>query len=121
MTTLKDRIVSLWNEYKPYYLQHQDGVNSAAIHVLEHAVKEVRLYDSENDGSLKEDTITEGRDMAVTVIQELIEDGKVPINNISSQVQCDRCKKFAKGVIRTVNLPNGEIYEHERVCYVCAT
>lgn len=118
----KERLEELWSAYRPYYLQQQDGVDSANIHVFEHAVREIRLADElEEDGSLTEEDITRIRNMAVNVITGLMDDGKVPINNISSQVQCGRCRKFAKGVIRTVNLPCGDIYEYERICYVCAT
>jgi hypothetical protein len=121
METSKERLEELWSAYRAYYLQANDGIDSANVYVFEHAVKEIRLMDEiDPDGTLTEEDICRARDMSVNVIQTLLEDGKVPVNNISSQVECRNCKKFQKGVIRTVNLPCGEIYEHERVCYVCA-
>jgi len=121
METSKEKLEKLWSGYRAYYLQANEGISSANIYVFEHAVREIRLLDEiEPDGDLTEADMCMSRDMSVNVIQTLLEDGKVPVNNISSQVECSRCKRFQKGVIRTVNLPCGEIYEHERVCYVCA-
>ena len=119
-TNSKAKIEELWQQYRPYYLQAQEGKEVAKLHVFEHAVMEMRLADKlEPDDTMTEEDISNVRNMDIDVITELMSEGAVPVNNISSQVRCDRCKKFAKGVIRTINLPCGEIYEHERVCYVC--
>lgn len=121
MATSEETMKALWEKYRPYYLQFQDGVQSAAVHVLEHAIKEMRLMDTiEIDETVTESVRDATRNMDVDIIEELISDGKVTLNNVSSQVKCGQCMKFAKGVIQTVNLPCGELYEHKRICYMCA-
>lgn len=117
----RERLKELWEDYKAYYLQSQEGTSSAFPYVLEHAIKEIRLLDSiEPDVDFTQADIDGSRNNAVDIIETIIAEGRVPINNISSQVKCDQCIKFAKGVIQTVNLPCGELYEHKRVCYMCA-
>lgn len=121
MATSEETMKALWDKYRPYYLQYQEGVQSAAVYVLEHAIKEMRLMDTiEIDGTVTESVRDATRNMDVTMIEELISEGRVALNNISSQVKCEQCMKFTKGVIQTVNLPCGELYEHKRICYMCA-
>lgn len=121
MTDWRDTMTELWDKYRPYYSQANDGMASAYPYVLEHAIVEHKLcldageQEDENAENLRLNTINQD----VSVIENVVSEGRVETNNSFADLTCQTCGRDAKGVVKRVTLPTLGVVELSRYCLTC--
>jgi len=113
----------LWELYRPHYLQAVDEVEGANLFVFEHCVLEIRLCNEglglENLTDKQREEIVEYDSNAVTVMEELYREAKLPVDARLGDVTCRRCGRLARGFKIYINLPAEGPFLYDESCNSC--